>query len=220
MRTLGVEEEMLLVDARSGLAVPASDRVLRYAAERAHEAAGARLSPERAPGVCGHGAVEGEFQQQMIETHTAPAAGLGDLRSELWRWRGEAVAAARGAGADVAALATSPLPVQPVVSGEPRYLWLEDRYRLTAREHLVCGCHVHVSVAGDEEGVAVLDRIRVWLPTLLALSANSPFWQGRTPGSRATGRGCWCGCPRGARTTASVRPRPTTGSSTSWCGAR
>jgi glutamate---cysteine ligase / carboxylate-amine ligase len=37
---------------------------------------------------------------------------------------------------------------------------------------------VHVSVTSDDEGVAVLDRIRVWLPSLLAVSANSPFWQG------------------------------------------
>ena len=41
------------------------------------------------------------------------------------------------------------------------------------------GCHVHVSISSPDEGVAVLDRIRPWLPVLLALSANSPFWQGR-----------------------------------------
>jgi carboxylate-amine ligase len=47
---------------------------------------------------------------------------------------------------------------------------------------LTCGCHVHVSVEDDEEGVAVLDRIRIWLPVLTALSANSPFWQGADSG--------------------------------------
>src|SRR6476661_1467462 len=57
-----------------------------------------------------------------------------------------------------------------------------DRYELTARERLTCGCHVHVSVESDEEGVGVLDRIRVWLPSLLALSANSPFWNGQDSG--------------------------------------
>jgi glutamate---cysteine ligase / carboxylate-amine ligase len=49
-------------------------------------------------------------------------------------------------------------------------------------EQLVCGCHVHVSVESDDEAVAVLDRVRVWLPSLLALSANSPFWQGKDTG--------------------------------------
>jgi carboxylate-amine ligase len=38
--------------------------------------------------------------------------------------------------------------------------------------------HVHVEVDGDEEGVAVIDRIRPWLPVLIALSANSPYWRG------------------------------------------
>jgi carboxylate-amine ligase len=47
---------------------------------------------------------------------------------------------------------------------------------------LTCGCHVHVSVEDDEEGVAVLNRIRVWLPVLTALTANSPFWQGADTG--------------------------------------
>jgi carboxylate-amine ligase len=47
---------------------------------------------------------------------------------------------------------------------------------------LTCGCHVHVSVDGDEEGVAVLNRIRVWLPVLSALTANSPFWEGEDTG--------------------------------------
>ena len=51
-------------------------------------------------------------------------------------------------------------------------------FGLTAQEQLTCGCHVHVQVESDEEGVAVLDRIQPWLATLLALSANSPFWQG------------------------------------------
>ena len=49
-------------------------------------------------------------------------------------------------------------------------------------EQLVCGRHVHVSVESDDEAVAVLDRVRVWLPSLLALSANSPFWQGKDTG--------------------------------------
>jgi carboxylate-amine ligase len=49
---------------------------------------------------------------------------------------------------------------------------------MTGSEQLTCGCHVHVEVESDDEGVAVLDRIRSWLPPLLALSSNSPFWAG------------------------------------------
>ena len=55
---------------------------------------------------------------------------------------------------------------------------LAEHFGLTARESLTCGCHVHVSVESDDEAIGVIDRIRIWLPVLLALSANSPFWQG------------------------------------------
>jgi len=55
---------------------------------------------------------------------------------------------------------------------------MAEEYGLTAREQLTCGCHIHVSVESPEEAVAVLDRMRNWLPVLIALSANSPFWHG------------------------------------------
>jgi carboxylate-amine ligase len=82
----------------------------------------------------------------------------------------------------VAALATSPVPVQPVPTSGERYQLMLETFGLTAVEPLTCGCHVHVSVEDDEEGIAVLDRIRVWLPVLTALTANSPFWLGQDTG--------------------------------------
>src|SRR4051795_3895867 len=85
-------------------------------------------------------------------------------------------------GAQVAALATSPIPVTPVPTEGDRYTRMLEAFGLTAREMLTCGCHVHVSVADDDEGVAVLNRIRIWLPVLTALAANSPFWQGEDTG--------------------------------------
>ncbi|MEW1954349.1 glutamate--cysteine ligase [Terrabacter sp. NPDC080008] len=173
VRTLGVEEEMLLVDLHHGHPRSASSELLMHAGRRASD-----------PAVVGgvQGAVEGEFKQQQIETHTPPVRDLTSLTREVARWRREVAAAARATGSGVAALATSPLPVRPVIAPSPRYAWMEDRYQLIAREHLVCGCHVHVFVESDEEAVGVLDRIRVWLPVLLALSANSPFWNGTDTG--------------------------------------
>ena len=79
----------------------------------------------------------------------------------------------------MAALGTSPVPVEPELVGKSRYLEMARAFGLTAYEQLSCGCHVHVGVSSDEEGVAALDRIGPWLAVLLALSANSPFWQGR-----------------------------------------
>lgn len=85
-------------------------------------------------------------------------------------------------GARVVALATSPLPVRSTVTPRLRYRAMTEAFGLTAREQLTGGCHVHVAVADDEEAVAVLDRIGPWLAPLLALSANSPFWQGEDSG--------------------------------------
>ncbi|MEO7753421.1 MAG: glutamate--cysteine ligase [Terracoccus sp.] len=178
-RTVGVEEEMLLVDIHSGRPRSASGQVLVRSARRQ------RSEPVdetgRATGAV-HGAVEGELQRQQIETHTAPVPDLGALAAEVRLWRGRAIAAARSSGSSVAALGTSPLPVRPEPVESPRYAWIQDRFGLTAREQLTCGLHVHVSVESDEEGVAVLDRTRVWIPVLLALSANSPYWQGNDSG--------------------------------------
>lgn len=152
MRTVGVEEEFLLVDANGapvGLA---------------QEAAG--------------GGLQLELKEEMLETGTEPALGMAELAAEVRRQRQVAGAAAAAAGARLAALATSPLNATSSVTAGFRYRRIAAEYGLTAREQLTCGCHVHVQVADDEEGVAVLDRLGPWLPILLAMSANSPFWHG------------------------------------------
>ncbi|MBT2490954.1 glutamate--cysteine ligase [Streptomyces sp. ISL-96] len=178
MRSVGVEEELLLVDARTGEPRALSAAVL------------AAVSRE---GGCEPPVFEAELQRQMLEIATRPHTAMGDLAEEIVRWRAEAARHARDLGAAVAALATSPLPASPAVGNGERYRWLEEQFGLTTQEQLTCGCHVHVSVDSDEEGVAVLDRIRPWLSVLLAMSANSPFWQGKDTGyssyrSRVWGR--------------------------------
>ncbi|MFI8187075.1 glutamate--cysteine ligase [Actinacidiphila glaucinigra] len=178
MRTVGVEEELLLLDAESCQPRALSTALL----------AAARRDPRVTEEV-----FEAELQRQQLEFATRPQVRMEDLVEEIVRWRGEARRQAEELGATVAALATSPLPVHPSLSTGERYAWMREHYGLTADEQLTCGCHVHVSVGSDEEGVAVLDRIRSWLPALLALSANSPFWQGQDSGyasyrSRVWGR--------------------------------
>lgn len=163
MRTVGVEEELLLVDAGSGDPRALSTAVLALAERRAE----------------GDSVFESELHDQQLEFATEPRTAMADLAEEIRRWRAEAAHSAAEAGAAVAALATSPLPVSPAIGEDERHRWLARRFGLTAQEQLTCGCHVHVSVESDEEGVAVLDRVRPWLPVLLALSGNSPFWQGQ-----------------------------------------
>ncbi|MDP3952364.1 glutamate--cysteine ligase [Microbacterium sp.] len=183
MRTVGVEEELLLVDAESGRPLSVAARTLQYAGEAARPAEpinGGAGAAERtaASGDAPGGSLEHELQQQQIETDTIPHTDMVALGDGVRAWRDHAIAAARRAGARVIASGTSPLPVGAAIVGKPRYLKMVEHFGLTTTEQLTGGCHVHVSVESDEEGVGVLDRIRGWLPVLLALSANSPFWQG------------------------------------------
>lgn len=174
MRTVGIEEELLVVDTETGRPLSVAQRVLSQVADP-EPLAKSRLSGRNGPG----GTFAAELQQQQLETDTPPRRGMAELDEDLRRWRDAAIADAREVGVRVIASGTSPMPVTPRPVHDPRYERMVDRFGLTAAEHLTCGCHVHVSVASDEEAVAVLDRIRIWLPPLLAISANSPFWQGK-----------------------------------------
>ncbi|NEK85777.1 YbdK family carboxylate-amine ligase [Blastococcus saxobsidens] len=179
MRTVGVEEELLVVDA-TGRPVPKGPEALAIAARTGegedveqHDRAerGEADTPDTAH-------LMPELKAQQLELGTAVCGTLDEVGRELRYWRSRADAAATAVGARVAALATSPVAVEPVPTEGERYARLEAAFGQTARDVLTCGCHVHVSVEDDEEGVDVLNRIRVWLPVLTAISANSPFWRG------------------------------------------
>jgi carboxylate-amine ligase len=191
MRTVGVEEELLVVDP-AGRPAPLGPEALRAAAAHGegetveqHDAAdrpsGAHLVPE--------------FMAQQLELGTEVCRSLDEVTDQLRHWRREADSAARAVGARVAALATSPVAVDPVPTDGERYRRMLDVFALTAAEQLTCGCHVHVSVADDDEGVEVLNRIRPWLPVLTALSANSPFWQGHDSGYASFRSQAWSRWP-------------------------
>ncbi|WP_327281567.1 MULTISPECIES: glutamate--cysteine ligase [unclassified Streptomyces] len=172
MRSVGVEEELLLVDPRTGQPAASAGAVL----------ASALRSGGRAAGAGGEIPLEKELHEEQVECATRPLTRMDELHQEIRRWRAEAARHAQAAGVLVAALATCPLPVEPSLSVGERYQWIARQFGLPAQEQLTCGCHVHVAVDSDEEGVAVLDRIRPWLSVLAALSANSPFWQGEDTG--------------------------------------
>lgn len=167
---MGVEEELLLVESGTGRALSLASQVLQQAA--------ADASPDDAADVPFTGALEKELQRQQIETGTAPHADLTALGEDVRAWRRTAIDAARHSGAQIAALGTSPIPVEPRPTDNDRFREMAERFGITTAENLTCGCHVHVSIESREEAVAVIDRIRPWLPILIAVSANSPFWQG------------------------------------------
>lgn len=169
-----MEEELLLVDGVSGQPLSVAAQVLRRR-DRDGSALHQGLEQPSQPG----GSIGGELQQQQLETDTHPCEDLADLEQELRTWRARAIQAAANLGASVAAVGTPPVPAEPKVDRGVRYQRMREKFGLTSAESLTCGCHVHVGIDSAEEGVAILDRIRPWLPALLALSGNSPFWQGQ-----------------------------------------
>lgn len=169
MRTVGVEEEFLLFDAHDDLTSAVATHVLRLAAARGD--AGGDDDAEA-------GSLVHELQEQQLEAYTSPHLSMSALEAELRTWRAKAASAAGEAGARVIASATAPVVVEPRRVRTRRYDRMAEQFGVVTDEQLTCGCHVHVSVTSPAEAVGVLDRIRVWLPALLALSANSPFWQG------------------------------------------
>jgi glutamate---cysteine ligase / carboxylate-amine ligase len=165
LRTVGVEEEFLLVDPESGRPRAVGQAVL---ASNGAEEAGEELTAE--------------LHREQIETGTKPCHSLDELSAQLRSARATAAGAALDVGVALAPLATSPLPVEPTLSPSRRYAEMARRFGLTTYEQLTCGCHVHVAIDSAEEGVAALDRIRPWLAPLQALSTNSPFWAGEDTG--------------------------------------
>jgi carboxylate-amine ligase len=180
MRSFGVEEEFLLVDARTGKHAAVGENLVAgtYVENAARITQGDGCSSTARHG----NTLTTEVQREQVESVSAPFTCLADLAAALKEGRAEANRQAVVFGARIAALGTSPLPALPHLVQTPRYRAMEERFRLALREQLMCGFHVHVSVDSPEEGVAVLDRIRIWLPVLIALSANSPFWQGKDTG--------------------------------------
>ncbi|MFC8734010.1 glutamate--cysteine ligase [Luteimicrobium sp. NPDC057192] len=181
MRTVGVEEEYLLVDDE-GVPVAVAPAALALGGDPVpvggiDELPAGSRDDEPAEEIPG-GELEAELKQQQLETSTPPCHDLESLAAELREGRARAGRAAGRAGAHAVAVATSPLPFDSTVTPDRRYRRMTALFGLTAREQLTCGCHVHVAVDSPDEGVLAIDRIGVWLPVLLALSANSPFWNG------------------------------------------
>ncbi|HEX2315168.1 MAG TPA: glutamate--cysteine ligase [Thermomonospora sp.] len=167
--TMGVEEEFLLVDPATGTTVPRAARVLARAAK----------APPRPPGA--------EFHPELVTTQVESVSGVcteaAGLRRQLYEGRR---ALADAAAAEGVALVSTGTPVPPTVAPPftdgDRYTLIAERFAGMVVGYESCGCHVHVGVPERETAVAVVNHLRPWLPTLLALSVNSPFDRGRDSG--------------------------------------
>ena len=128
--------------------------------------------------------VEHELQLSQVETHTGVCNTLDEIRTEVTRLRRAVIAAGERSGCGVASSGSHAMRLEDGNRVTPKraYLQLEEDYQLVMREQVVCGCHVHVGISDAEAAVQVMNACRQWLPVLLALSTNSPFWQGADSG--------------------------------------
>lgn len=173
-RTVGVEEEFLLVDARgTGLADVGEDVV-----------GDASRSDSDAQ-------YEHELKRAQAELASRPTASLAELGADLSGLRDGLVAAASARGVRVVASGTNPTAEPARTTVDERYQRMNDRFGQLAQQQLVCGMHVHVGVASPDEGVAVIDALAPWLPVLTALASNSPFHAGRDTGYASYRRSLW-----------------------------
>ena len=173
-RTVGVEEEFLLVRHRSPFLAAEGEQVVT----KAEELAADELAAEGLAASQGEGNFDQEFMQQQAELGTAPQESIADLLADLRARRAALAEAARRRGVRLIPSATSPLDEDVTTTADERYQQMTKLFGRIAMAQLACGMHVHVAVDSPQEGVAVLDRLRGWLPLLRALSANSPFLAG------------------------------------------
>jgi carboxylate-amine ligase len=173
--TIGVEEELMLLDPGTLALAPGVERLL----------------PREG--------LKTELFSCLVETNTPVCDSAAEALGELRRLRTVAAEAAAGEGLVVAAAGTHPFSrpeEQPIVQ-EERYLKMVEELGDVARGQLVCGLHVHVGLPSFEECLVALERIRPWLPAVLALSANSPYLAGEETGELSSRLGRLRELPRG-----------------------
>ena len=169
MATLGIEEEYLLLDPESGLPTPKADEVAGYL----HESP--RVTTDE---------VQRELLNCQIETATPVCSTLTEAEEYLLNFRTQLALAAEKASAVAAGTATAPSTRTdyPELTDKDRYRQLQESAPGIVGDQFVNGLHVHVSIPDRETGVQALNRIREWLPLVVALSCNSPYWLGRDSG--------------------------------------
>ncbi|MEU7066186.1 glutamate--cysteine ligase [Streptomyces sp. NPDC053429] len=177
--TVGVEEEFLLVDARTFRVVPAAPLILATAGGHAHQ-------------------LHAEGTRYQVELSTPVADSAVTLREELAALRRTLAAAARAHGCRLVAAPSPIVAVQGplhLTDDEPRQREQHRRFGSLTETLVSCGRHIHIGTLDVDTAVAVSNRVRPWLPTLIALAANSPFWGGRDTGHSSWRAMAWSGWP-------------------------
>lgn len=162
----GVEEEFLTVDLARRAVTPAAPGIIK----RARETLGDRVGAE--------------FTDMQVEARTTPCVTAAELHGQLVEGRAVLASAATEIGVGVIAAGAPVLGcVAPAaVVDDDRHRHGDETYRALHDEITICSAHVHVEVPDRDRAVLVSNHLRPHLPTLIALTANSPYWCGRDTG--------------------------------------
>jgi carboxylate-amine ligase len=165
--TIGVEEELMIVDERSYDLVNAIESLL-----------------EEAP----DGEIKPELMESVLEIATRPCNNTVEAGIQLRSLRRQVRETAAHRSLAIGSAGTHPFAMwedQRIVA-RPRYRDLISALRFVARQELIFGMHVHVGIDDPDKAIHVANGMRVHVPVLLALSANSPFWRADVTGLQST----------------------------------
>ena len=165
--TIGIEEELMILDGESLELVNAIESLL-----------------EPAPA----GEIKPELMESVLEVSTDPCANTAEAGAQLRALRRQVTETAASKNLAIGSAGTHPFAMwedQRIVA-RPRYRDLVSALRFVARQELIFGMHVHVGIDDADKAIHVANGMRVHIPVLLALSANSPFWRADATGLAST----------------------------------
>jgi carboxylate-amine ligase len=169
--TLGIEEELMIVDQETLDLTNSIEGLLADLADTNAE-----------------GDVKPELMESVCEIATTPCHDTAEAGRQLTGLRRTVQSVADKRGLSIGAAGTHPFAMwedQRIVS-RPRYRDLIAGLQFVARQELIFGIHVHVGIDDPDKAIHVTNGMRVHLPLLLALSANSPFWRAHNTGLLST----------------------------------
>jgi carboxylate-amine ligase len=131
--------------------------------------------------------VKPEMHQSVVEIGTNVCENIKQAKEEIRNIRRQMVDLARQNGLRIAAGGTHPFAewARQEIHPDPRYQTIVEDLKMVARANLIFGLHVHIGVEDHETAIQIMNSARYFLPHLLALSSNSPFWQGMETGLKS-----------------------------------
>src|SRR5215203_6997085 len=182
--TLGIEEELMIVDRESWDLANAIEDLL---ADSGASGDGDDL-----------GGIKPELHESVLEIATRPCADTREAGAELRGLRRQVAELAARRDLRIGSAGTHPFSRwedQRIVA-RPRYRDLISALRFVARQEIIFGLHVHIGLDDADKAIHVANGMRVHAPGLLALSANSPFWRGDPTGLASSRRPIFRQFPR------------------------